>query len=83
MLDALLGPLWPYMAGAGAALAAWAAYALRIRRASREGAQRAAEAMQQKDRGRAREIENAADAARLGGGDAVDGLRRAGRLRDD
>ena len=83
MLDLILGPLWPYIAGAGAALVAWAAYALRLRKARQEGAQKATDAAKGKDRDRAREIEDAADAARdIHSDDPVGRLRKSGLIRD-
>ena len=58
--------------------------AYRERKARQEGAQQATEAARGKDRDRAREIEDAADAARaVGGDDPVDRLRKSGLIRDD
>jgi hypothetical protein len=49
-----------------------------------QGKTKANTAAQEKDRGNARRIEDAADAARAApGGDPVERLRRHGRLRDD
>lgn len=83
MLDLMLGPLWPYIAGAGAALVAWGAYTLRLRKARQEGVQKATEAAKGKDRERARQVQDAADAARdIHSDDPVGRLRKSGLIRD-
>lgn len=48
----------------------------------REGRSAAKSEAMREDMDNARRIEDAADAARRAGGDAVDELQRAGRLRD-
>jgi hypothetical protein len=69
------------LAGIAAALV-W--LGLRDRKQRQAGAQAATEAAREKDSNRAREIENAADAARRAGGDVddVERLHRSGRIRD-
>ena len=57
--------------------------AYRERKARQEGAQKATEAAKGKDRDRAREIEDAADAARdIHSDDPVGRLRQSGLIRD-
>ena len=79
MIDLILGPLGGILAGIGAALLAWVVGRWQGARAENDKHVR-------KDYENADKIRNAADRARAaddaGNVDAVDGLRRSGRLRD-